>query len=257
MDLDNHRATLRAAQGAVQKIRGLRQQMQRDAATIAGEKFTPAYQAEHKAKIREAAKAQGAEHLKQTGILAALATALADRDKWSREGIIRRASRFTTPLAEQPTLTGERAMVALLSDVREELTAQRWLLQVSAMGPEELNEAFQEELPRRHFAVCAVILREADRRGAVATAEGQPDGADARALPRQLRAHLDAADLPEFVATDAVFTELAQVSGYLDDAVSSLDTDDDPGARREQIVELQRSGASNDEIRAALAATAA
>ena len=60
-----------------------------------------------------------------------------------------------------------------------------------------------------------------------------------------------------FVASDAVFTQLAEVSGYLHDALDALDSDDDPGARRQQIAELQRSGASNDEIRAALAASAA
>jgi uncharacterized protein YdcH (DUF465 family) len=257
MDLDNHRATLRAAQAAVQKVRGLRQQMQRDAATIAGEKFTPAYQAEHKAKIREAAKAQAAEHLKQTGILAALATALADRDKWSREGIIRRSTRFTTAVETGDLLTADRQHTALLSDIRELLSANHWRETARELSVPELLATFEEQLPRRQFAVCAVILREADRRGAVATAEGQPDGADARALPIKMRAVLEAADMPEFAATDAVFSELAQVSSYLDDAVSALDTDDDPGARRQQIVELQKQGATNDEIRKALAATAA
>jgi hypothetical protein len=255
MTLDAHRDTLKRARVIVDRIRGLRAQMQRDAAAIAGEKFTPAYQAEHKAKIREAAKRQAAEFSK--GITADLAAARADRGNWSREGIIRRFTRFTTPIVTGDLLTADRQHTALLSDIRELLSANHWRETARELSLPELLATFEEQLPRRQFAACAVILREADRRAAGATAEGSADGQDARALPLRLRAVLNTADLPEFVASDAVFTQLAEVSGYLHDALDALDSDDDPGARRQQIAELQRSGASNDEIRAALAASAA
>jgi hypothetical protein len=47
---------------------------------------------------------------------------------------------------------------------------------------------------------------------------------------------------------------LREAGGYIDDAVSALSSDDDPGERRQQITELRRSGATNDEIRLAMQA---
>jgi hypothetical protein len=256
--MDHHRETLRQAQATVAKIRGLRVQMQADAAKLADAKFSAAYAAEGKANLRTAAKQQA--DMDARNIRPRMAAALADRQNWTREGIIRRVKRFT-PATTGGTETTDRQQVALLSDVRELLMAAHWRAEASQLSVTELVETFIAGLAQHHFAICNVLLCEADRRAAdsrrtiaTGTDESIAAGMDVRALPRQLRAALDASDLPELVGVDGVFTEMQATLDYLDSAVSALDTGEDPGARNQRVNELRRSGATNDQIREALAA---
>lgn len=257
--LHTRRAQVGKARESLDFIRGLKAKLDKDCADLQRDQTrTPAYRGEQARRLADKAKQEAKDYLAQQGVRPMLAEAVGARADWSPSAFLQR-QRFTPELPhsvrESAHLLPDRMAIVVMADVREELTAQRWLTTVPRLSLDELRKTFSDALADKQLAIAGLVMREANwrrdaSRAAVPTASHAEliAGADVRALPRQLEQALEQASLPELTEADEVFTELQAVGNWIDEAEQNLITGShDFGIIQQRAFELRKGGADTSE----------